>query len=271
MPESAEETVVYAVELCLLAAGVVLLWRHVLRPSARTRWREPAALAAWGVSLPDFFLFLLIIISAVLAVSFAAGLILKPFKLSAGSQTILGTAFFQLGLLIGPAVLPLGLGHHPLRPPLTRATLLSGAGTFLIALPIVTLVSLVWLGLLNRCGIAAEKQDVMQLFLEAKSSGLIFVLIGFATLVAPVGEELLFRATLFRFLRTRIPRWAALLLPAMLFAAFHQNLAAFAPLVALAVIFSLAYERTGYIGTAMVAHGLFNLHTIALLLAGVTP
>jgi membrane protease YdiL (CAAX protease family) len=40
--------------------------------------------------------------------------------------------------------------------------------------------------------------------------------------------------------------------------------------VVLAVIFSLAYERTGRIGTAIVAHALFNLHTVVLIFAGVT-
>ena len=70
-------------------------------------------------------------------------------------------------------------------------------------------------------------------------------------------------------------RAAALLLPAIFFASLHVNwttlvgLPSLAPLVVLAVIFSLAYERTGTIGTAIVAHALFNLNTILLILAGV--
>ena len=41
--------------------------------------------------------------------------------------------------------------------------------------------------------------------------------------------------------------------------------ASLAPLVVLAVAFSLAYERTGHIGTAIVAHALFNLNTVILI------
>jgi membrane protease YdiL (CAAX protease family) len=37
------------------------------------------------------------------------------------------------------------------------------------------------------------------------------------------------------------------------------------------VIFSLAYERTGRIAVPIIAHGLFNLNTIILILAGVGP
>jgi len=104
----------------------------------------------------------------------------------------------------------------------------------------------------------------------------ITLMIVLATVLAPITEELLFRATLFRFLRTRAPRWIALFVPGTIFAALHVNwtnldgLASLLPLVTLAVVFSIAYERTGRIGTAMIAHGLFNLHTVVLLLSGAT-
>ena len=44
------------------------------------------------------------------------------------------------------------------------------------------------------------------------------------------------------------------------------ELLAMVPLIALAVVFSLAYERTGKIGTTMVAHALFNLNASVLVL-----
>ena len=36
----------------------------------------------------------------------------------------------------------------------------------------------------------------------------------------------------------------------------------------LGVVFSIAYERTGHIATTMIAHSLFNLNTIMLVLVG---
>jgi hypothetical protein len=66
-----------------------------------------------------------------------------------------------------------------------------------------------------------------------------------------------------------LPRWAILLIPALLFAALHANLASFPQLCVLGIGFSLAYERSGNIAVPMLAHALFNLNTIALLLAGV--
>ena len=41
------------------------------------------------------------------------------------------------------------------------------------------------------------------------------------------------------------------------------------PLVVLAAVYCLAYERTGTIGTTIVAHALFNLNMTILILVGV--
>ena len=49
----------------------------------------------------------------------------------------------------------------------------------------------------------------------------------------------------------------------------HTNLVSLAPLVALGVVFSLAYERTGRISTTILAHAFFNATTTLLILAGV--
>lgn len=278
MPEESPPLPIVVLELSLLILGLVLLWRLVVSPSARTRLRAaPPQLAPWHVSLRDFFLCAALIVAAGLAFSFAAGLLLAPFDLSADAKTILGSAAFQLGLLLGPAFAPLDLGHPALRPPLPRRVFLSGLVTFVIALPLVTGVNLLSLYLLDLAGLPAQQQDLLRLFAEADSSALLATMIALAVLIAPIAEELLFRATFFRYLRTRVPRLVALLLPGTIFAALHvdwanyDGLASFLPLITLAVVFSLAYERTGRIATAMIAHACFNLHTILLLFAGASP
>lgn len=277
MPVDSSEAFIAAFELTLLLTGLVLLWREVLSPRARASQPTSAALPPWRVSLADFLLFTFLIVCGSLFVSFIAGLLLKPFELSNDTALIIGSAAFQIGLLLGPAFIPLSLGHHPLRPPLNGAAFRSGLATFLIALPVVTVANIAWLAFLKATGLPAEQQDLLRMFSQADSVGLLALMVVLATLVAPVSEELLFRATIFRYLRTRLPRWIALLLPGTIFAALHvswptfDGLPSLVPLITLAAIFSIAYERTGNIATAIVAHALFNLHTIVLLFAGVTP
>ncbi len=277
MPTNLFETAVTLAEYSLLIIGLVLGWRFVLGSAARARARETGpALPPWNTPLADFLVSVFLILGGGLLASFACGVLLGSFHLAADTKAILGSAAFQFGLLIGPALLPLNLGHPALRPPLSRAVLKSGLVTFLIALPIVTAVNLTWLELLKITGLPSEQQDLLRMFTQTDSTALLALMAVLATMVAPVAEELLFRATIFRYVRTRLPRWIALLLPGIIFAALHVNwatldgLPSFAPLIMLAVVFSVAYERTGWIATPMIAHALFNLHTILLLFAGVT-
>jgi membrane protease YdiL (CAAX protease family) len=276
MPATPINIAVLVLELALLGFGVVLLCRHVFSSKSPPLSGRAALLPSWNVSLSDFLLFAFLMIAGGLFAGFVAGLVLARVELSTDARTICASAAFQLGLLAGPAVLPLNLGHPALLPPLGRQTLRTGAATFLIALPVVMVVNLAWLGILKFFDVPAQQQDLLRMFTEADHPLLITLLVILATVVAPLTEELLFRATLFRYVRTRLPRLIALLLPGTIFAALHVNwltldgLASFLPLVTLAVVFSIAYERTGQIGTAIVAHALFNLHTILLLVSGVT-
>jgi len=136
-------------------------------------------------------------------------------------------------------------------------------------MPLVALVTIGWQSLLTVCGVPIERQDVVDLFVNAHSFPLRALLTIFAVVLAPVTEEIIFRRGVFRFLRGRAPRWVVLTVPAVLFGLAHWNLASFAPLVVLGFVFSLAYERTGRIGTSMVAHGLFNLNMVVLIFAGI--
>jgi membrane protease YdiL (CAAX protease family) len=275
MPATPFNITALVIEAGFMLAGLILLWRCVLSRAGRTAARTPLLLT-WQVSVSDFLLFAFLIIAGGLFAAFLSGLVVNRLTLAADTKTILNSAAFQLGLLIGPAVLPLKLDHHPLNPRFNRRTLVSGVVTFLVALPIVTLVNLAWQQLLQFSGLPTEQQDLLRMFAEAKQPLLIAIMVTLAVAIAPITEELLFRATLFRYLRTRVPRAVALWVPGAIFAALHVNwatfdgLASLVPLVVLAVIFSLAYERTGQIATAMIAHALFNLHTVLLLVSGVS-
>ena len=257
-----------AVELALMLVGLALLWRVQMIPVARAR-RPPPALTAWTIALPDFGLFAWCVIAGGLLGQLAMAQGLRAFTSDGDTRQVLGGAAFQLGMFGGCAAFALFIpgGRDFARP---RGTFLrAGLVTFAIALPLLIAVGFFWTLLLNFAGLPAERQELIGLFAGAKSPLLLGSLVVLASIVAPITEELIFRAGLFRYARTRLPRWAALLLPAVLFGALHGNLASFPQLVTLGVLFSLAYERTGNIAVPMVAHALFNLNTIALILSGI--
>jgi membrane protease YdiL (CAAX protease family) len=267
--------VVAAFELTLAAAGLVLWWRVVLRPGAPTLQRPPVALR-WDATIPDFLVFVFFVLGGSIIAASLATVVARSVGLAGDAFTVFTSAFAQLGMLSGVGLYwwrpERGRPSPPESPP---NMFITGGVTFLLALPLLLISAKGAEAVLRAFGLPTERQGLIDMFANADSPWLLAIMITLAVVIAPLTEELVFRAGLFRFLRTRIPRWLALGISALLFASLHvhwptlEGLTSLVPLMVLAIIFSLAYERTGHIGTAIVAHGLFNLNTVVLIFSGV--
>ena len=264
---------VASLEIALAIAGTVLLWRMFLRPSARTT-SAPARLPLWETTLPDFVLFIVFVLGGSFAGALFAGLLSKGFGLRGDAVTVVAGAGAQLGMLGGACAYWARPGRGRPETFASTSVLLSGAVTFLVSLPLLLLSANLWELVLKQFNLPTERQSLIAMFANAESPLLLAIMMLLAIVIAPLTEELVFRAGLFRFLRGRVPRWIALVGPGLIFASLHVNwrtlegLTSLAPLVMLAVMFSLAYERTGNIGTPIVAHALFNLNTVLLIFSG---
>jgi len=272
--------IITAVEIGLWIVGAIVLWRVQFSAATRECRKAPAALEPWTITVTHFFQMALCVIvggwSAQVIVSNLGNHTLGKASPDGDLWTLVQGVAFQLGLLSGVAVafaLPRSIvadsPHHP-RSARCPHPFLAAVGTFLIALPVISLLGYAWKTVLQSFGYATPDQEMVELFRQTDSPGKLVLLTVLAAVVAPLTEEIIFRAGLFRYLSTRAPRWLAVTAPAAVFAALHDNAVAFLPLFALGVFFSLAYERTGRISVTIMAHGLFNLHTILLIMAGVS-
>ena len=266
-------SVVASFELAMAFAGAVLLWRLVLSPSARAARQSPV-LPRLNAKVPDFLLFLAFIVGGSFLAAALASLIAKTMDFRGDTMTVFTGAGAQLGML--GAVLIYWANPERGRVSESRSGMLvSGTATFLVSLPLLLLSAKLSELLVKELGLPTDRQSLIAMFANADSAFLLAIMIVLAAVLAPITEELVFRAGLFRFFRSWIPRWPALIVSALLFASLHVNwvtlegLTSFIPLMVLAVMFSLAYERTGNIGTPIMAHALFNLNTIVLIFSGV--
>ncbi len=266
----------WAYEIGLGLAGLWILWSRVLRGRGAPE-RRPR-LEAWNLAPVDFACYLCLPFLGATLLSWAGALLLRGSHLSEEASMAAGAAALHLGVLAGVIGFA-QLYRRRLRPPAAAevlAALRSGIATFMVAIPVLFVVSNAWEYLLDRAGIPADRQTLVDIVENTRSTGLRTTLILEATLLVPFSEELLFRGGLFRYARTRMNRWAAVVLTSLIFGALHvgwghpvTGLASLMPLSALAVLFCLAYERTGTLGTVVVAHALFNLNTFVLIFAGI--
>lgn len=111
-----------------------------------------------------------------------------------------------------------------------------------------------------------------QLPIDASDGGAVLLMLGVAVVaLAPLCEELFFRAFLFRGLRGYWLLGPSMLLSGLLFGLFHVNISVLLPFTLIGVLFAWANEASGSIYTSIAAHGAVNAlsFTLTVLLASV--
>jgi membrane protease YdiL (CAAX protease family) len=98
----------------------------------------------------------------------------------------------------------------------------------------------------------------------------LLVILGVAVVaVAPLSEELFFRALVFRGLRGYWRLLPSLAVSGTLFAAFHGNISVFVPFAFIGALFAWGYEESDSLWVPIIAHALVNGVSFALSVAGV--
>jgi membrane protease YdiL (CAAX protease family) len=267
-----------------MLVGAWLLARGLGAPEHRARLFDRSRLAHWELNGFEVTLLVLTIFFCGLIGQIAAqqlfGETVKESPQRAGLEVVVyGVGFHGIALLgwplfsLGRKLLHTSYGVPPpaalefRREPFGKV-IVHAFSTLLIALPVIALTSALWNLALQALSLPNDPQDLLAVFDGVKSQPLLAAMLFIACVLAPLNEELLFRGAIFRFCRQRFGRSIALLISGVLFGALHGNWASFVPLAVLGAVLALAYERTGDIRVPIVAHGLFNLNTLVILLSG---
>jgi uncharacterized protein len=140
--------------------------------------------------------------------------------------------------------------------------LLWGIGGYLVATPIVIVVSIlnekIWQG-------QGGSNPLLQIVLEGKDSTALLLFFLTAAVAAPLFEEFLFRGFLLPSLTRYIPVWASICLSGLLFGVAHLSLSEIIPLTTLGIILGIVYARTKNLLAPMLLHSLWNSTTLISL------
>jgi len=148
---------------------------------------------------------------------------------------------------------------------LARAPVVA-VGLYLAGLPVTGFLLLISLAVGQHFGWPLESQKPVQMFLEAQSPWAIIQILLLACVVAPVGEELLFRGFFYPWLKGITGRTAAMGSVSLLFGLAHLNWSAFLALAFFGLVLNLVYDYTGKLAYSIALHAAFNTSTCALLL-----
>ncbi|MBC2604059.1 CPBP family intramembrane glutamic endopeptidase [Puniceicoccus vermicola] len=135
---------------------------------------------------------------------------------------------------------------------------------FLRYIPTIWLVGMLWAGILFALkslgfDVSPQPQIAAQWIADSDSAPFLIIMGIMVVITAPISEELVFRAFLYRFLRNRWSARFALIFSSVLFALLHASLHSFLPLVFMGLLLAKIYEDTHDIRTPILFHLFFNL------------
>lgn len=278
------QTTLAVFELSLLLVGALLILRTIGSPERRHAWFAANAIPHWPITGHEVTLLVVVIFlcgfaGQSLAVWFFTGSIKHAADKAGLEVLVFGAAFHGcalLGWLLFRALRQWLYADYGTRPaaaaPSPRLPLGQLLGTaavgLVVALPVLTVISLGWTVLLKKLGLPDAPQDLVEIFSKTSSPLVITGMLLVACVLAPINEELIFRAGIFRFCRQRFGRAAAFAASGIFFGALHGNWAGFLPLALLGGALALVYEKTGDIRVSVTMHALFNLNTVLVILSG---
>lgn len=234
-----------------------MLWKR--------EWRPDVVLLLVGAVVLSYF-------TGSLAVELLHGSGVKGFRTYEDIGSVLvGTMTFQGAAIVG-GILFLKLHDIRWREALGwnkenwKLQLLLTVTVLAAALPVMFALKYVSEVALQHMGWTVENQRAVAMFSSVKNTWLQVYLSFFAVVLAPIGEEFIFRGLLFSAAKKfGWPRlgWVGV---SLLFAFIHDNLPIFLPLFVLALALTWLYEKTEGLLAPILAHSLFNAANLVLLL-----
>lgn len=143
------------------------------------------------------------------------------------------------------------------------------APLFLRGLLIIGLVSVVWRKLLD-FAVAQEwvapfqPQEAVLVFTRGEDPIALTCLALVAVILAPIAEEIIFRGCIYRFLKSQMGLYSAMLASSCLFGVIHFNLLALGPLICVGFLLAYVYEKERNLLVPICFHAAFNCLTLTI-------
>lgn len=242
----------------------------LLAQNGDTPWVVPWS---WDVVLQvliaGFFFIGQLILPQLLRALIASGLNFSAFGTRAQAFSVLTTYGLMSLTTLGILVLSIR-DHLPLSQDWFRFKgsnwLWWGSGGYLVALPLMILISLVnqqiWQG-------EGGSNPLLQIVLEERDPIALGIFLFTAAIAAPLFEEVLFRGFLLPSLTRYMSVSWAILLSSLIFAVAHLSLSEVLPLAVLGIILGVTYTRSRNLLSSILLHSLWNSVTmIGLFILG---
>jgi membrane protease YdiL (CAAX protease family) len=257
----------------LVIAGLICLAREFFFKPKDDSSGPSGILDPWKIKGLDLALILVFIYLLIFG---AGALTMEGYKMYFHTDEIADEHMFIFGFPMHLAILASLFGFFryfnlsndvPLNPLKHSPISLIGQACyhFLTIIPILLAVGYIWPMILEFFHLPTDHQDLVEQVLGMGPSPMLFLIAFLAVILAPISEELLFRAFIYRSLKLYANPTISALVTSLLFAGMHFNLHSFLPLFILGFWLCRTYEKSGNIWVPIILHALFNGNTLLTL------
>ena len=260
--------------ILLVVTGFACLGKDVFGKSNTDSLHPEAKLSHWKIKGLD----LLLIPTFIYLLVFGTGaLTVEVYKILLGTEEVADQHIFIFGFPMHITILvslygvykyfnlehdvPVNEVHYGVLPLLGKSFFY-----FLAVIPILLGVSLIWPIVLELFNLPMEPQDLVSQVAQMSMSPMFLAIALLAVVLAPLSEELFFRAFLFRSLKGYVSTNMAALISSFLFASMHFNWHSFLPLFVLGFWLCRIYQKTGNLWVPIILHAFFNGNTLVTLM-----
>jgi hypothetical protein len=258
----------------IVVLGFFCLGKDLFFKSKAPSLHPDVSLETWkikglDIALIPTFVYLLVFSTGALTV--------EAYKLLMGTEEIADAHFFIFGFPMHLTVLVSLFGFYRYFNLKTNVPLnsinygpipLIGKSFFyfLAVIPILLGVGYVWPIVLEFFNLPLEPQDLVSQVAGMSISPMFLAIAFLAVVLAPLSEELFFRAFLYRSLKGYMSPTMAAIVSSVFFAGMHFNWHSFLPLFVLGFWLCRTYQKTGNLWAPIILHAFFNGNTLVTLM-----
>ncbi len=187
----------------------------------------------------------------------------SPLKLDPLNLSVLLNFAIELGVVI---ILFTFISKQFLMANIDKIYFPSLIKTYTTVLPLAIFALLLNTFILEILGIEPTLNPAIGLFFLLKHKLFIFILIIEIAIIAPVAEELFFRAFIYKLMKKRFSFFFAALFTSLIFAFIHRATLHILPLLVLSFTLCYIYEKTQNILTPIILHAIHNFLNLAFLI-----
>lgn len=144
-------------------------------------------------------------------------------------------------------------------------SLFIGAAGYIAFVPVIFVIMLGTFVFIRLMGYDPPVQPIVGVFMEEEKVSILVMASVFAAVFGPVAEEIFFRGFMYPAVKKQWGMAAGILGTSVLFSFLHMHAVGFLPILALGIMLTYLYEKTGTILVPIAVHIIHNLGMVGLV------